>query len=268
MLRGPAEPAKWEIARPSQNFLEWVLDPSRQPGPNPTVPIPLHVLSRVQDTTVSTHGACWPGPGGQHILQPSACDYFFLTTYTVETLASSQSISSHRRSALSPAVLVQPTPNRAAPGTTTTGWTTEGSGRDAQPLYLGADGGRNVGESWEQQGGNLYCSPTASGPAAANATQFMQRNLERGTGGDAPAESSSSMMGCCQLEPETLSLSRTHTHTKLPSEPRHSLISTNDDQVRSCDVKGRRHLHHHPTRASIGPGSQSLELPDKTLEPI
>ncbi len=124
---------------------------------------------------------------------------------------------------------------------------------------------RNVGESWEQRGGNLYCSPIASGPAAANATQFLQRRIDRGTGGDAPAESSSSMMPCCQLGSGTLSLSHTQAHN---TAARCRLISTNDDQATQLRCEARRHLHHRPTRASIGSRTQSLELPDKGLEPI
>lgn len=99
--------------------------------------------------------------------------------------------------------------------------------------------------------------------------KFMQRNLERGTGGDAAAESSSSMMVCCQLEPDTLSLSLSHTHahkTAVGASTFPHLHQRRSGTQLRCE--GRRHLHHHPTRASIGPGPQSLELPDKGLEPI
>ena len=227
-----------------------------------------HVLSRVQDTTVSTHGACWPGPGGQHTLQPSACDILFYF-FTQQKLLFSTNRSPRIDRLYPRQFWCNPRPTERRRGPHGRDGPRKGSGRDAQPLCSGADGVRNVGESWEQQGGNLYCSPTASGPAAANATHFMQRNLERGTGGDAAAESSSSMMVCCQLEPDTLSLSLSHTHahkTAVGASTFPHLHQRRSGTQLRCE--GRRHLHHHPTRASIGPGPQSLELPDKGLEPI
>ena len=103
---------------------------------------------------------------------------------------------------------------------------------------------------------------------STNATQFLQRNTNRGTGGDAPAESSSSMMGCCQLGPDTHTLS----HTQV--------------QVHNTALGAFPHLHERRSgnAAAMGKvviisitiqpaprlvvGLKSLELPDKGLEPI